>query len=280
MEQVNIYQYLDYREYLRDSFRNLKDKHSNFTYRYFAQKAGIKGYSYPKMVIDGKRNLSIKAIPKFAKGLNLNSNACEFFKNLVLFTQAISHEEKNAHFKAMSQHKMFLNIHSVALEQYEYYSQWYYSAIYALVDLPSFKEDVKWIQSCLNSMVSENDILKAIDLLLKLKLIKRNSNGDLLQIHRSISSGEAIKGFILKTYHREMIHQAQRSIDNVERELRDISALTVNISLDKLSELKKRIKDLRHTLLSISENDDQADAVYQINIQLFPLCKTPKDKQS
>ena len=48
--------------------------------------------------MDGDRNLTIESIEKFAAGLKLNKQEREFFHHLVLFNQAESHQEKDAHF--------------------------------------------------------------------------------------------------------------------------------------------------------------------------------------
>ena len=47
----NIYQYQDYRQYLRDYYREQKQAKRNFSYRYFSEKAGINASAFLYYVI-------------------------------------------------------------------------------------------------------------------------------------------------------------------------------------------------------------------------------------
>ena len=91
----NTYTYLDYRRYLKDLYKKLKETTNHFSFRYFAKAAGLKAPNYLKLVMDGERNLSQDGIRKFCKGLKLNKGEQEFFENLVHMNQSKTDEEKN-----------------------------------------------------------------------------------------------------------------------------------------------------------------------------------------
>jgi uncharacterized protein (TIGR02147 family) len=58
----NIYNFSDYRDFLKDRYRQLKEADSLFSFRYFSKEAGFGSPNYLKLVMDGKRNLSTEAI--------------------------------------------------------------------------------------------------------------------------------------------------------------------------------------------------------------------------
>ena len=64
----SIFEYIDYRRYLKDYYDFQKKTKKYFSYRFFAQKAGINSPILLKMVFDGKRNLSRKTLEKFISG--------------------------------------------------------------------------------------------------------------------------------------------------------------------------------------------------------------------
>ena len=69
--QMDIYQYKNYREYLRDFYAEKKNKNSRYSYALFSQKAGLKSPNYLKRVIDGARNITHKNLRSFVVGLGL-----------------------------------------------------------------------------------------------------------------------------------------------------------------------------------------------------------------
>ena len=114
-------------------------------------------------------------------------------------------------------------------------------------------------------------VASALNLLLELGLVVRAEDGRLSRGNPSISTGHEVRSLAIGNYHRQMMSRAAESIEVVARERRDISALTVCIPLDKVDELKERIQGFREVLLDLCDRSESPEAVYQINIQLFPL---------
>ena len=80
----NIYNFTDYREFLKDRYRQLKINDPLFSFRHFSKSAGFGSPNYLKLVMDGKRNLSAEAIAKFAKGLRLDNHESEYKADFVI----------------------------------------------------------------------------------------------------------------------------------------------------------------------------------------------------
>lgn len=96
MERPKIFDYHDYRIFLKDFFDYSKEKNGKFSFRFFAQRAGFNSGSILKLVIDGKKNLTNESINKISNGFKLKKREYEFFEKLVfmvsvyLTTPAIS----------------------------------------------------------------------------------------------------------------------------------------------------------------------------------------------
>ena len=95
--KINLFTYLDYRKFLKDWYTQAKKERSSFSFRVFSKRAGFESPNFFKLVMDGKRNLTAKSLPKFIVGLKLNKQEQEFFQSLVAYTQASTHEEKDEH---------------------------------------------------------------------------------------------------------------------------------------------------------------------------------------
>ena len=243
----DIFEYLDYRKFLADYYTQAKENNRAFSYRYFSRKAGYASPNFLKLVIDGQRNISADSIERFARALKLSSAQSRFFANLVAFNQAATGEEKNQAFERVAASRRFRQARKLDRDFYVYLSHWYYPAIREMVGRRDFVEDPEWIAS---------QLLPSIQPAQSCAMPSAGSIGN---------------------YHRQMLTRAAESIELVKSENRDISALTVSISTDTVAELKDRIHDFRELLIDLCDRDESPDAVYQINLQLFPLTKTRKD---
>src|SRR3989338_3815356 len=94
LEKPVIFEYDNYREYLRGLYDHLKVARGHFSYRYFSRMAGFRSPNFLKLVIDGDRNLSGESIEKFIKALKIQNKEAIFFRNLVLLNQSETLEEK------------------------------------------------------------------------------------------------------------------------------------------------------------------------------------------
>jgi uncharacterized protein (TIGR02147 family) len=54
---VEVFDYRDYRAYLRDVYQSRKSSEYGFSYRAFAKRAGLSAPNYLKLVAEGQRNL-------------------------------------------------------------------------------------------------------------------------------------------------------------------------------------------------------------------------------
>ena len=91
---ISIFNYVNYRRFLKDYYLKAKAEKKCFSYRYFSRRAGINSPNFLKVVIEGKRNLSSTTIEKFASALGLDQKETVFFRRLVVFNQARTVPEK------------------------------------------------------------------------------------------------------------------------------------------------------------------------------------------
>ena len=90
----SIYSYKSYRQFLFDFYSEEKKRLKSFTYEKFSQKAGLKARNHIKLVVDGKKNLSLSSLHLVAGALDLNLAEYDYFEALVLFEQASLDIEK------------------------------------------------------------------------------------------------------------------------------------------------------------------------------------------
>jgi uncharacterized protein (TIGR02147 family) len=276
---VHIFNYVDYRAFLRDYYAEQKASGRRFSFRAFAKRAGIRSFNFLQLVMKGQRDLSAQMAHHFARGCGLSGAEAEYFCELVTFGQAKTTEERNRAYERLGRFRQFRASHRLEPAQVAYHNNWYMPAIRELVSLPDFVEDPKWIAGTLRPPISPAQAREALATLQELGLLVRDGDGHLCQSSSLVTTGPGPLGHHVVNYHRVMIEQAARALDDVPREQRDISSLTLCVGQEGFERIRQRIADFRQELLQIAELGERADRIVQIGFQLFPLSTQSKGAQ-
>jgi uncharacterized protein (TIGR02147 family) len=270
---VHISDYLDYRQFLRDFYVAQKAKSAAFSHRAFSRRAGLRSSNYLSLVMKGQRDLSSEMAPRFARACGLAKSELELFCELVAYGQAKTTEEKQRALARLARFRKFREAHHLLDEQTAYHEHWYMPAIRELVGLPGFREDPAWIAAGLEPAISERQATQALETLQRLGLLVRDARGRLRQAQALVTTGQGPLGHQVFAYHHAMIDLAKRALDQLPREQRDISSLTLSVGESTLAVLKQRLFELRQELLQLAELEGMPERVVQLNLQLFPLSR-------
>ncbi len=275
--RLGIFEYADYRHYLRDGYTEKKAAGPGFSHRVFARRAGIESTNYLKLVMDGKRNLSPEMASRFASGYGLAKQEADFFCELVAFNQAKTSAQRERCYERLSSFRPYRALRKLDGEQATYHSTWYLPAIRELVARDDFRDDPKWIARQLLPRIRVTQARKALQVLETLGLLERDPSGKLRQRDAVVTTGDGPLGHHIVSYHRMMMAQAAEAIDSVPRDLREMSSLTLCVSEEVLHLLRRRIQKYRRELLNFAEREGPPERVVQVNFQLFPLSQLKEE---
>lgn len=275
----NIFEYDNYRTFLKDLYDALKGSQPSFSFRYFSNKAGFRSPNFLKLVMEGKRNVSPTSIEKFSQALDLNKEETIFFRNLVLLNQAATVEERKFYAEQLMRSRFYRKVHPLKQAQYDYYSKWYSIPIRELVGVTGFREDPDWVAHQLIPPITASEAKNALEELEQLGLIRRE-NGKLVQTDAFVSTGDEVSSGSVALFHKEMMQKGAESIDRFPAPEREISSVTVGVSVKAAMQMKDLVQRFRRELLTIASQSDKTQSVYQVNFQLFPLSKIEEPKAS
>lgn len=270
-QAVDVYQYLDYRAFLRDYYLDRKARRRGFSYRNFSRRAGLRSPNYLKLVIEGERSLTPTMAARFAKACGLADESASFFENLVAFNQAKSVREREDCFARLTGFRRYRSVRRLDLKHAEYHAKWYLPAIRELAARSDFQHDPAWIARTLAPRISAQQAKEALATLLELGLLAIADDGQLRQSEPLISTGPELHAVHVAKYHRMMMRRATASIELFPSQERDISSLTLCLGPDGIERVKQRLRSFRRELLELSELEDDPEQVVQINFQAFPL---------
>ncbi len=271
-----IFEYNNYRLFLKDYFIEKKKKTGYFTHRYFAEKAGFSSPVFVKLVIDAKANLSKKSINKLILAMELTDIQAGYFKVLVHFNQAKTHKIKQKNFTILRALNKEHSVHVLDTDQYDYYSNWHNSVLRELATTTGFKDNFAELGKMVNPRLKIKEVKAAIRLLEKTNLLKKKEDGTYEQTAKLISTGSEVVSLAVRDLHRQMAKLAVNAIENTPKDERDISGLTVGVSQKGFDRIKDELEKARERIMSIVAEDEPVEKVCRVNLQFFPLSKNVK----
>ncbi len=273
---IDIFEYSDYRQLLKDLYESHKKQDAKFSYRYIALRAGFKSAGFFSQIVQGKTNISMRIALNLADVFKLKKSEKEYFECLVLFSQAKTQSNKQHYFqKIISLKKSKLK--TLDERQYELFAKWYYLAVREWLGIFKFKGEYKFLSESLIPAITVAEAKEAIKVLEKLNLIQRKQDGIYERLDATLSTGDYWKSVAITQFQIDTLDLAKGSYDRVDAKHRNHSTLTLSISASEYGWIKDELSSLRKKILEIAKNSPIPDRVYQININVFPLSQINED---
>lgn len=142
----SVFDYDDFRAYLRDYYAHQKRLNPRFSYGIFAKRAGLTSRGHLKVIIDGIRNLTPEWAEKYVRGLGLEGRAAEYFHVLVKACQARDPAERGV-LRADMNRLRFQREQRVMSpnESSLFNSQWHAMVVLSMTGVQGFRPDPRWI---------------------------------------------------------------------------------------------------------------------------------------
>lgn len=274
--------YTDYRAYLNDWINERKSLGLPGSNRWFAMKMGINSTSWLTSLLKGVKGLSKATSNKLSEILKHSPIEARYFETLVSFNQARSIEDRNKYYRELSALQKIKRISTVRPNQYDFYSVWYHSAVRSLIGIYTFTSSEKEherLASLVSPPITASQARKSLKLLEELGFVKRNRDGVYEQTSSAITSGENTRSLGIANFQQETMKLAQEAMDRFQLDARYIGTLTVGISAKAFDRIKQLLIDTSDRIVEIANADADADRVYQINLQAFPMSNLTAEKR-
>ncbi len=273
----NIFQYADYRQFIKDLIETKKKINAKFSYRYYSARAGFSSSNFISMVVKGKRNLTSISIGKLAKGLGLNKQERSFFEDLVFMNQAATHEEKDHYYQRMLRARPFARLKQLDKSSYEYFSRWYNPVIREMVGYFPQPLDLDVVASRIMPEITPKQVAHAIDLLKTLGLIQEFAPGSFKKTDTALTTGSEARSILITNFHKQMAELADSAIDRIPSAQRDVSGIILSVNRNRMTQIKKKIETFQNELIEMATEDTNENSVVFVQIRAFPLTQIPED---
>jgi uncharacterized protein (TIGR02147 family) len=270
MEKPNIFNFMDFREFLRAYFDFCKLSDPGFSMRTFLGKIShsLSSSGVLSAVIAGRRPLGAAFRLKLAKTMDLKDKEQQYFKLLVQFNQAKDMEEKNQLFRELSRFRES-KAKQVSQGQYNFYSKWYYLVVWCYFGMVRDQKNPHEIARRIYPALTAAQVEESVRVLLELGLIKRLANG-YAPTENHVTTEKEVADLIANQHHKEFIGMAGRMLDEVPAHMRQFNTLVFSISKPAFETVKERIETFQEELREILSHDQGEEMIYALNMQLYP----------
>jgi uncharacterized protein (TIGR02147 family) len=277
---VDIFDYTDYRKFLKDRSVFLKSVNQPITYRYIAEYAGFKSAGFLTQVLNGSCNLPERFISKLAEAFQLRKREARYFELMVHYNQSENHDEKKMYFGKMVTFKKG-RVKTVEPDAYAFYDKWYYSAIRAVFNYYEFDGDFYKLSKMVIPHITAAEARRAIHVLERLRLIEKKEGTEVYQLTENhISTGLNTDSVVINNFVLNTLDIAKDALYRFEKNERSFSSLTLSVSLEGYEKIKQKVDALRKELVELVKQDTHMDRVIQANFQIFPLTDTGHSSES
>lgn len=270
---LGVQHFTDYRTFLVAYAQQMKSAKKGWSYGAWAKKLGLKTTSSITKIVQGKRDPGAEITEKLIHYFRFNKQESEYFRDLIRLYKV----KDDPRLSVLLMEKMGKDHPNGAIrilddKTFSTVANWYYLPLRELVRTPTFMEDPEWISKQFRFKVTPREVSQALKTMEALSLLKRDARGKLRVAEGRINTSNDVASEAIKRYHEQMLENASLAIRSVDVSQREVTGASLVLRCSNLAQAKEMIREFRKKFAQTFE-EESGDAVYQIQIQLFPLTK-------
>jgi len=268
-----VFDYLDYRAYLKDAYEERKGESPFYSYRIMAEAFGL----FPSNVfriLHGEGHLPARCHSRALEFLELSGRAAEYFLLLVSYARERSTKAKGEILeKAMALRDVARR--PLEAQELEYFSRWWTPVVRALLEATEGRAVPAELAGCLRPPVSEDEVRASLALLSELGLVKRASSERLLPTQAHLTAGGPAKARAVRGFQRQILSLASEALERFPPDERDISSLTISMDERAFREIRELVRECRRQIQKRVEECRAPDRVLHLAMAFFPAAVVP-----
>jgi uncharacterized protein (TIGR02147 family) len=264
-----VFDYLDYRDLLKDAYEERKAALPLFSYRMMAENLGLDG-SYLFRILSKDLHLPSRCHPRTVEFLGLTGRAAEYFLMLLAYARERGGKAKQ---DILEKALALRDVERRKLEERElaFFRDWWVVAVRCLLEVTDGHARAGELSRRLAPAISPTEAQSALDLLLELGLIKKASSGRFALTHAHLTAGGEEKSQAVRHFQRQILALAAESLERFPREERDVSTLTVAVDEPAFKDIREMLRESRRQIQKRIEESVSPDRVMQLSMAFFPL---------
>ncbi len=236
--------------FLNEKFKEKKERNSSYSLRAFAKLLEVDQSTLTKVMKSQRQFL-----PE-TRGRIINKLAGDAVEAHELFAEL---DRRQGNYRTLED------------EITEMISNWHFWAILEILKIPDFKHTTQDLVARLGiSLESAEEAVKRLEILGFLKIEKPH----FILLDPNTSWATTLKTTTArKALQRSFLDKSQNALEEIPFELRDHSSITLAIDVDRMTEFKEKLTEMRREFGRFAQKSGTFTEVYTLTLSLFPLTK-------
>jgi uncharacterized protein (TIGR02147 family) len=270
--EISIYKFVDYRSYFRDYYNQRNKTDRRFSHRFLSDKLGDKSPSFFLKVIQGQRRLTDEQLERIAKLFDLDREETRYLLCMYRYGAAKDNSEREYHLGLMAAIST-PSRKELGVETSDFYSDWYHSAVRALLGILDIADDLTPITRRLKPTLSIQQARQSVLLLERLNLIAKNEHGFWKPKENLIVFKSPIQDAKMRAYRLKCLDLAKMAVSAPQLSYPpQFYTTTMTVSEDALDLIRKNLTKFRSEVRTIVSRDNHPQTrVVQLQDVLLSL---------
>ncbi|MDB5048052.1 MAG: hypothetical protein JWO30_1123 [Fibrobacteres bacterium] len=268
----SVFDYYDYRRCLKDYYQYRKSINSRFSYRGFATKAGYKSSGLFIELVQGKQNLTRKALPGFIRAMGLTELEAEYFEMMVHFTHAPRAVARQYWFDKMLR-LLPAKAKTVTKEQEKYFGKWQHGAVCNALSILDIGEDYHNLAEFMQPAMTLGQARESIALLEGLGMIRKDDRGHWRPTEIIVEPSPDLEPSAIRSYQESVIELGKSALKTHGHNDHNLACFTISLSTEGHHRLLLKFDSFFGEVFQLVRSDKGANRVFQLNTHFFPLSK-------
>ena len=260
----SVVPYSQFTQHLQEELVKRIERNPSYSARAFAQALEVDPSLFGK-ILRGERPVSKALFHKLSRKLLLSSEEQQFF----------AQEMGQKYLSEITGQRSGYT--PVAAKDAEILGHWHYHALLELIRIPKFDLQPRNISKALGIGNAEASL--ALNKLIKLKMIKKDSRGNWLRCQDNINTYvQSVDSQVAKRLQQQWLERAIAALKEVPIEQRDQTAIAMAVDRNLMGKIKNEIKEFRRSLSIRFQKIGKPNEVYLLSVSFFPLTHLEKQR--
>ncbi|MBN1982327.1 MAG: TIGR02147 family protein [Chitinivibrionales bacterium] len=266
----SIYEYLEYRDFLRDFYLEKKNQHAFFSYQYLGNKTGV-DVSYVAKLLNRKIHISSKFTSRICSFLKLSEKESEYFELLVAYGKARKFQDKKIFLEKLATFRAS-PFKLIDQSQEVIFFRWYTTVLFELLNFFPVSDDYEQVGQLIEPPVSGDEVKQSLAILELMGFIEKKE-GFYKPTYNYIQAEKNSTSSATLHQKQQTAMLALRALDQIPNDERMISIMTVTLSPRLFRIFNERLQELGIFIANYTDEEPGPIRVYQYHFHIFPLSK-------
>lgn len=271
---ADLFDFLDYRQYLREAFEERKVSKSAFSYRMLADKIGLHA-SQIHRVLARQSHIAPDQIDAFAKAFGLRGVKARYFECLVRHAKAKTESESQVWLAKLADLRGVAG-RSLKRQEHGIFREWFFIPLRCMLHTGRFKDEWEILAGSLTPAVRPEQVRMAVESMERLGLVQRDQDGFWHARDAHLAAEGAEAGGALRAWHHSMLRLAGEAVERFPKAMRHHGTMTLSVDGAGAVAVVDILRECRGRIRGISDSTHSPDRILHLGMQLFPVGRIPE----